>query len=523
MRLNLNSIKSFNCSGAYRAAFLFLLVILIVVQSLYWQSFSKVEEESFYLDDLNRTRVVRYSYSDWQEQGAYAILLHGKRCSAQMMSPFSHELARRGITTYTFDFPGHGHSLVPMRFSCPLKSSEWPICYRQNSDLSLGLEIVKKIIELENLHNKKVFLIGHSFGGGRIGQALMRASEPNGLDLYLINLDGSINGMAYSGTNQFTLLAKNSLQRRMSQGRSIQTNISHLEMIYSSKVIQLVLGEVARVLGFTSRDISEAGHLFYFGPVLVVLALLSLYYLGLVYLKAFFQRSESFEYDREFEFRVGKFAKLLSFSVVAAVFCRLATPYTAWFRLFNTSENLFLIYLIILGWLWGLYILVRDKFLTERRGLIIHDDYSCLMAILVGTIAFAPFALILAPYLDSHLYHAGFRASRFLRLLTFWFGFFPLNWAMYCKELKGFPSTKIFSLRVGLWFSVLGVWFLFEPHRPADRSSIGDLIEYFTFVFVIGLFCLRFEKNTKSPLSSAVFATFFMAWSAAFFYPVYSM
>src|SRR6266568_6651783 len=48
------------------------------------------------------------------ETALVAIIAHGFSGSKDLMTGFGVELARAGITTYLFDFPGHGESPVPL-------------------------------------------------------------------------------------------------------------------------------------------------------------------------------------------------------------------------------------------------------------------------------------------------------------------------------------------------------------------------------------------------------------------------
>src|SRR4249919_2310872 len=48
------------------------------------------------------------------ETALVAIIAHGFAGSKDLMTGFGVELARAGITTYLFDFPGHGESPVPL-------------------------------------------------------------------------------------------------------------------------------------------------------------------------------------------------------------------------------------------------------------------------------------------------------------------------------------------------------------------------------------------------------------------------
>jgi pimeloyl-ACP methyl ester carboxylesterase len=48
------------------------------------------------------------------ETALVVVIAHGFAGSKELMTDFGAELARAGITTYLFDFPGHGESPVPL-------------------------------------------------------------------------------------------------------------------------------------------------------------------------------------------------------------------------------------------------------------------------------------------------------------------------------------------------------------------------------------------------------------------------
>ena len=56
--------------------------------------------------------VLRYT-PQGASRDVVAVVAHGLFANKELMSDYGVELARAGITTYTFDFPGHGESTVP--------------------------------------------------------------------------------------------------------------------------------------------------------------------------------------------------------------------------------------------------------------------------------------------------------------------------------------------------------------------------------------------------------------------------
>jgi pimeloyl-ACP methyl ester carboxylesterase len=73
---------------------------------------SNISRDSFTLNAPIPLPVLKFSPAHHQ-LGVIAVLAHGYSANKEMMSSLALDLARAGITTYTFDFPGHGASTVP--------------------------------------------------------------------------------------------------------------------------------------------------------------------------------------------------------------------------------------------------------------------------------------------------------------------------------------------------------------------------------------------------------------------------
>lgn len=97
------------------ASLAFLLASLMVfgVATLQVVSFqSSIVSTSFTLQGAIPLPVVRYTPTQ-RRLNVVAVIAHGYSADKEMMSGLAVDLARQGITAYTFDFPGHGASTVP--------------------------------------------------------------------------------------------------------------------------------------------------------------------------------------------------------------------------------------------------------------------------------------------------------------------------------------------------------------------------------------------------------------------------
>lgn len=94
------------------AAFLVALAVfaLATLQVLGYES--SIKRTSFTLQDAIPLPIIRYTPLR-HPLNVIAIIAHGYSADKEMMSGLAVDLARHGITVYTFDFPGHGTSTVP--------------------------------------------------------------------------------------------------------------------------------------------------------------------------------------------------------------------------------------------------------------------------------------------------------------------------------------------------------------------------------------------------------------------------
>ena len=73
---------------------------------------SSIARASFTLQGTLPLPIVRYTPLQ-HRLNVVAVIAHGYSADKEMMSGLAVDLARQGITAYTFDFPGHGASTVP--------------------------------------------------------------------------------------------------------------------------------------------------------------------------------------------------------------------------------------------------------------------------------------------------------------------------------------------------------------------------------------------------------------------------
>jgi pimeloyl-ACP methyl ester carboxylesterase len=497
-------------SRIYWVSWIFLAVTFVSLELYFSKSLFPVTIKQIQLENSDRSTVSIFRNENRENPNIVAVLLHGKRCSAQLMAPLARVLAINGIKTYTFDFPGHGKSHFPMTFRCDIPGLELPICHKNRSDTDIGISVVQTLIDRQNLSNKKIIFIGHSFGGGRIGHSLMNSAELSNIDKALINLDGNVAGTIYRGPKLLTLHARTK-QPSSDFGEQIQLNISHFDMIINSEVAEIVLNWVNRnwkgALGNSER--STAFHLSI--PVTAILILLTLIFMTYSLISKF-----GIDQPNSDQIRISNFTILIFVSVASALIIRLGVESITFFKLQNTSESLYLIYLILLGLCYTPII-----FFVSKTELKMKNTKYFLKAISIGILAFLPLALFAAPYVDHYLFHASLSETRMLRWGAFSLSFYPLCFVTRRLTISR-TILQSYLLRLGIWIFLLAVWFLLQPPRDINRPPLGDLLQFFACLVIIELFAARLERKANSITSSAVFVSLALAWIAAVFYPFYT-
>jgi pimeloyl-ACP methyl ester carboxylesterase len=152
-------------------------LLLIILLSLFVFGFNRVTN---YETDVTRsTFVVQGSlpvpvlemHQGHKETPLVAIVAHGFSESKEAMTGFGVELARAGITTYLFDFPGHGQSSIPL--------SGYGSSFTNERNNVTALDEVINYARRHNSTTKypQIILLGHAMGAATIGDYEMAHSS----------------------------------------------------------------------------------------------------------------------------------------------------------------------------------------------------------------------------------------------------------------------------------------------------------------------------------------------------------
>jgi pimeloyl-ACP methyl ester carboxylesterase len=139
------------------------------------------------------------------ETAVVAIIAHGFAGSKNLMTGFGVELARAGITTYLFDFPGHGESPVPL--------ADNTFSGRTAQD---NITTVGEVVTYARTHNSatshpNIILLGHSMGSAAVGDYSMAHPDGDIVSTILVSPVGQEHPTLTQPKNLLMLVGQNDL------------------------------------------------------------------------------------------------------------------------------------------------------------------------------------------------------------------------------------------------------------------------------------------------------------------------
>jgi dienelactone hydrolase len=155
-----------------QAALLIVLLAVFALSSFQVSRYERgVSRTSFLLRGAIPVPVLQYT-PQGQPLNVVAVLAHGYAADKELMSSFAIDLAKQGVTTYTFDFPGHGASPVTYGGAGGLTPVNGLVA-------SLG-EVVDYATAHAPAPNPRVVLVGYSLGTIAVGEyAFQHPTQPN--------------------------------------------------------------------------------------------------------------------------------------------------------------------------------------------------------------------------------------------------------------------------------------------------------------------------------------------------------
>lgn len=137
-------------------ALLLLSLVMLGSASLQMRSYEDgITRTSFTVQQAIPLPVLKYAPT-YSQGNTVAVIVHGYSADKEMMSGLAVDLARAGVTTYTFDLPGHGASTVP--YAAPGTENVVPRLVS-----SVG-EVVDYALAHADKPHPRLVLIGYSIG-----------------------------------------------------------------------------------------------------------------------------------------------------------------------------------------------------------------------------------------------------------------------------------------------------------------------------------------------------------------------
>ena len=151
------------------------------------------------------------------ETSLVAVVAHGFSGSKELMASFGVELARAGVTTYLFDFPGHGESPVV------LTGGDF-----SDQDAQDNITTVGEVVTYARSHNSAtahphIVLLGHSMGSAAVGDySMQHATDSDLVSTVLVSPVGLENPTPTQPKNLLILVGQNDIPFAITNGIRLQ-------------------------------------------------------------------------------------------------------------------------------------------------------------------------------------------------------------------------------------------------------------------------------------------------------------
>ncbi|MDE3228684.1 MAG: alpha/beta fold hydrolase, partial [Chloroflexota bacterium] len=164
---------AFRSPVIFNSMLLAALLITFLVASMQVRAYAGgVARDAFTLRGAIPTPVLRYTPPESARLPVVAVVAHGYAASKEIMSAFAVDLAKQGVTVYTFDFPGHGASTA----------FYGGLTHDHVVDQLVGA--LGEVVDYATAHSPphaKVVLLGYSLGTIAVGEYALRHPEMSNL------------------------------------------------------------------------------------------------------------------------------------------------------------------------------------------------------------------------------------------------------------------------------------------------------------------------------------------------------
>lgn len=449
-----------------------------------------------------------------------AVLVHGWRCSHQMMLPMARMLARNGVESYVIDLPGHADSPIPLEASCSSRRKR-PCAQSLGVLFTNSLRVVlATMADAGMFEGRPVTLIGHSSGAVAVAEVQMPAGQAPPARVIL---EGALDRMS-PGRNQL-FIGRGSRVRRYpdvpvgategsfddaSARRAAKVDVPHLAMVRNERANEEVL---AWIQAFCRAELGDdPRHHFQTYVVAAAVAgvaalLLWIVGLGHAARRGWLPQEPSATASRPW----------LAFTCV--VFGGLAAALWAG-ELYRSGQGWQMAQLFqTVPYYIGLasvtvavpYIAIAWRPRRLQLRLIANDVAIGLLATTLLLGAFGAVA-------DAYFFHVVPAAWRLPQVLGWTLAFLPAT--LVVREVgprgQGFLAASMALVaRLITWGGLLAVHALGRNSRGA-----GEVMSVLGVIVVAELLSVATEALLRRRLASAVTVAFAMAWSLVAAYPV---
>ena len=154
-----------------------LLLTFFVASSQVRAYAGDVRRDAFTLQGAIPAPVLRYTPPASARLPVVAVLAHGYAASKEIMSAFAVDLAKQGITVYTFDFPGHG------------ASTAYYGGLTHDHVVDQLVSTLGEVVDYATAHspaNAKVVLLGYSLGTIAVGDYALQHPKMSNLSATIL-------------------------------------------------------------------------------------------------------------------------------------------------------------------------------------------------------------------------------------------------------------------------------------------------------------------------------------------------
>ncbi len=472
-----------------------------------------------HLDDDVSTHYRRVAPIDASDDLPVAVLLHGWRCSHQMMMPMARALARSGVEVWAVDLPGHGRSPTALETGCRDKKRS---CQIPTNGLfkSESTSILEHLIHGE-LAGRDVVVIGHSTGAVAAHDLELDEQAAESL-VGRVVIEGRYKHLRRGGNR--LIVGKPSYVKKWGHGLApdvldgsfedrsatelFTADRSHLDLIHDASVNDRILRWISSATGTSLGDATEPYRDRYIACAVALAALgLALGMLGSAYasVRGWLPPVRPSGHPRPGV----AFWCMLGGSIPAAMWAgELFRDGWPWLQ--GSIGQILPTYLMCASVCIGIpyVLLTRRPGRPELRSLAVDTAFAVLV--------FASIYLTFGLTVDRYLFHIGLAPWRWARFLAFTLAFLPIS--LVVQEV-GFASNRWWARVANVPVHAL-LWAAMFWVEATGRNLVGDAMRLLGVLVIAETWALCVGWRRQSRFFAALVSAMVFAWVLAAAYPI---